>query len=219
MSLYRARSEAWRRRHEAEQAQTAGRARRRACACAARREVFRPSAPLRRRGWIARLTADARAAAGGAPPKRLPKLSADRMCWAGNAAAVSRARCARSAGLRRTRARTQSSDCREMRRSEAEGRFGEAEPEGCASIRVRGLSKTALIAWRVRLHNRRASGARESSEPSRAQASAERHFPHTDLQTHTARKHRSTHTHHLTRASSPNTWHPQNTLPKITSPP
>jgi hypothetical protein len=26
--------------------------------------------------------------------------------------------------------------CREMRRSEAEGRFGEAEPEGCASIRV-----------------------------------------------------------------------------------
>ena len=98
-----ARSEAWRRRHEAEQAQTAGRARRRDCACAARREVFRPSAPLRRRGWIARLTADARAAAGGAPPQRLPKLNADRMCWAGNAAAVSRARCARSAGLRRTR--------------------------------------------------------------------------------------------------------------------
>ena len=26
--------------------------------------------------------------------------------------------------------------CREMRRSEAEGRFGEAEPEGCASIRA-----------------------------------------------------------------------------------
>ena len=100
---YLARSEAWRRRHEAEQAQTAGRARRRDCACAARREVFRPSASLRRRGWIARLTADARAVAGGAPPKRLPKLSADRMCWAGNAAAVSRARCARSAGLRRTR--------------------------------------------------------------------------------------------------------------------
>ena len=98
-----ARSEAWRRRHEAEQAQTAGRARRRDCACAARREVFRPSASLRRRGWIARLTADARAVAGGAPPQRLPKLSADRMCWAGNAAAVSRARCARSAGLRRTR--------------------------------------------------------------------------------------------------------------------
>ena len=106
-----ARSEAWRRRHEAEQAQTAGRARRRDCACAARREVFRPSAPLRRRGWIARLTADARAVAGadaravagGAPPQRLRKLSADRMCWAGNAAAVSRARCARSAGLRRTR--------------------------------------------------------------------------------------------------------------------
>ena len=100
---YLARSEAWRRRHEAEQAQTAGRARRRDCACAARREVFRPSAPLRRRGWIARLTADARAVTGGAPPQRLPKLSADRMCWAGNAAAVSRARCARSAGLRRTR--------------------------------------------------------------------------------------------------------------------
>ena len=149
---YLARSEAWRRRHEAEQAQTAGRARRRDCACAARREVFRPSAPLRRRGCIARLTTDARAVAGGAPPKRLIKLSADRMCWAGNAAAVSRARCARSAGWRRTRARTQSSDC------------------GAA----RGLSKTALIAWRVRLHNRRASGARESSEPSRAQASAER---------------------------------------------
>ena len=100
---YLARSEAWRRRHEAEQAQTAGRARRRDCARAARREVFRPSAPQRRRGWIARLTPYARAAAGGAPPKRLPKLSADRMCWAGNAAAVSRARCARSAGLRRTR--------------------------------------------------------------------------------------------------------------------
>ena len=134
---YLARSEARRRRHEAEQAQTAGRARRRDCACAARREVFRPSASLRRRGWIARLTADARAVAGGAPPKRLIKLSADRMCWAGNAAAVSRARCARSAGLRRTRARTQSSDC------------------GAA----RGLSKTALIAWRVRLR---------------------RHFPRTD---------------------------------------
>ena len=177
---YLARSEAWRRRHEAEQAQTAGRARRRDCACAARREVFRPSASLRRRGWIARLTADARAVAGGAPPKRLPKLSADRMCWAGNAAAVSRARCARSAGLRRTRARTQSSDC------------------GAA----RGLSKTALIAWRVRLR---------------------RHFPRTDLQTHTIRTPRRTHhtAHHdaRTRASAPTTWHPQNTLPKITSPP
>ena len=66
---YLARSEAWRWRHEAEQAQTAGRARLRDCACAARREVFRPSAPLRRRGWIARLTADARAAAGNAPQK------------------------------------------------------------------------------------------------------------------------------------------------------
>ena len=103
LCAYLARSEAWRRRHEAEQAQTAGRARRRDCACAARREVFRPSASLRRRGWIARLTADARAVAGGAPPQRLSKLSADRMCWAGNAAAVSRARCARSAGWRRTR--------------------------------------------------------------------------------------------------------------------
>ena len=153
-----------------------GRARRRACACAARREVFRPSAPLRRRGWIARLTAEARAVAGGAPPKRLPKLSADRMCWAGNAAAVSRARCARSAGWRRTRTRWQSSDC------------------GAA----RGLSKTALIAWRVRLR---------------------RHFPRTDLQTHTPRAPRHTPHHYArTRASSPNTWHPQNTLPKITSP-
>ena len=34
----------------------------------------------------------------------------------------------------------------EMRRSEAEGRFGEAEPEGCASIRVRARRETHLCA-------------------------------------------------------------------------
>ena len=64
------RSMAGRRRHEAEQAQTAGRGRRRECGCAARREVFRPSASRRSRGWMARLTTDARAVAGGAPPER-----------------------------------------------------------------------------------------------------------------------------------------------------
>ena len=40
------------------------------CGCAARREVFRPSASRRSRGWMARLTPDARALAGGAPPER-----------------------------------------------------------------------------------------------------------------------------------------------------
>ena len=175
---YLARSEAWRRRHEAEQAQTAGRARRRDCACAARREVFRPSAPLRRRGWIARLTADARAVAGGAPPKRPPKLSADRMCWAGNAAAVSRARCARSAGLRRTRIPKAIFRLSSGARTQQDGAYRMAG-EVAAAFSAYGLANTH----------------------------------------HTARKHRSTHTHHLTRASSPNTWHPQNTLPKITSPP
>ena len=171
---YLARSEAWRRRHEAEQAQTAGRARRRDCACAARREVFRPSAPLRRRGWIARLTADARAVAGGAPPKRLPKLSADRMCWAGNAAAVSRARCARSAGLRRTRIPKAIFRLSSGARTQQDGAYRMAG-EVAAAFSAYGLANT-------------------------------HHAVHT------------THTHHLTRASSPNTWHPQNTLPKITSP-
>ena len=175
---YLARSEAWRWRHEAEQAQTAGRARRRDCACAARREVFRPSAPLRRRGWIARLTADARAVAGGAPPQRLSKLSADRMCWAGNAAAVSRARCARSAGWRRTRIPKAIFRLSSGARTQQDGAYRMAG-EVAAAFSAYGLANTH----------------------------------------HTARKHRSTHTHHLTRASSPNTWHPQNTLPKITSPP
>ena len=141
---------------------------------AARREVFRPSAPLRRRGWIARLTADARAVAGGAPTQRLSKLSADRMCWAGNAAAVSRARCARSAGLRRTRIPMAIFRLSSGARTQQDGAYRMAG-EVAAAFSAYGLANT-------------------------------HHAAHT------------THTHHLTRASSPNTWHPQNTLPKITSP-
>ena len=195
-----ARSEALRRRHEAEQAQTAGRARRRDCACAARREVFRPSAPLRRRGWIARLTADARAVAGGAPPKRLPKLSADRMCWAGNAAAVSRTRCARSAGLRRTRIPM------------AIFRLSRNAPERSGG-KIR-RSRTRRVRKHPRARTQQDGACRMAGEVAAAFSAYGLANTH-----HAARKHHTTHTHHLTRASSPNTWHPQNTLPTITSPP
>ena len=51
-----------------------------------------------------------------AAPPAAPWLSADRMCWAGNAAADSRARLGRRDDWRWTRPRRQSGDCREMRR-------------------------------------------------------------------------------------------------------
>jgi len=70
-----------------------------------------------------------RARQPSAPTQRLITLSADRMCWAGNAAAARRPRLARSGAWRWTRTRRQSSDCRAGR----------------------GRSQAALLAWRVRL--------------------------------------------------------------------
>ena len=79
-----------------------------------------------------------------ADPTATPWLSADRMCWAGDAAAFSRTRLGRRDAWRWTRPR--SAIWRLPRNAPkkaklSEGRFGEAEPEGCASIRGRGRSQ------------------------------------------------------------------------------
>ena len=60
-----------------------------------------------------------------ADPPATPWLSADRMCWAGNAAAFSRTRLGRRDAWRWTRPRRQSSDCRAGRgRSQAPSATG-----------------------------------------------------------------------------------------------
>ena len=131
--------------------------------------------------------AQASACAAGTPPK----LRADRMCRAGNAAAASRARITRRVAWRWTRPRTQSSDCGAgSGRSQAALRDG---GRGCVTAAQAGLANRASQAERKRVP----SGI--------FRVRTCKHTPLTCIP-------------HHTRASSPNTWHPQNTLPKITSP-
>ena len=67
-----------------------------------------------------------------AAPQATPWLSANRMCWAGNAAAVSRTRAGRRDAWRWTRPRRQSRDCRAGRgRSQAPSATG---GRGCGGI-------------------------------------------------------------------------------------
>ena len=70
------------------------------------------------------LTKGAQASTCAVPPAT-PWLSADRMCWAGNAAAFSRTRLGRRDDWRWTRPRRQSGDCRAGRgRSQAPSATG-----------------------------------------------------------------------------------------------
>ena len=71
----------------------------------------RKCAGAKRRGDSAKPNPKGAQASTCAAPPAAPQLSADRMCWAGNAAAVSRTRAGRRDAWRWTRPRTQSGDC------------------------------------------------------------------------------------------------------------
>ena len=85
----------------------------------------RKCAGAKRRGDSAKLNPKGAQASTCAAHPATPWLSADRMCWAGNAAAVSRTRAGRRDAWRWTRPRRQSGDCRAGRgRSQAPSATG-----------------------------------------------------------------------------------------------